>query len=303
MKIFGVSKLVNEWDVPDFYLNSRTPQKFTGKERDAETGLDYFGFRYLSSAQGRWTSPDPALLSVNTSNPQSLNRYAYVLNNPLLYFDPNGLWELTFLYTEDKKNPGKYIVQFQATWEKGDDGASLAKQLHLKGKEAEEFAASVDGATNVVLDSQEGEVGRVYRDIEKRFADKLSGTPNLGDCSKNAAEIFWDHSFVAQNGTGNIDIELDRRLATSVSWENASVGNLVRYADKRNDPKHFGNLIFFKKDGTPQVFSKMGTEPSIYYIGNPYSIQGERREGVDYGTIRGMTRKDESEDKSGVYKQ
>jgi RHS repeat-associated protein len=35
------------------------PVKFTGKERDAETGLDYFGARYHSSAQGRFTSPDP----------------------------------------------------------------------------------------------------------------------------------------------------------------------------------------------------------------------------------------------------
>lgn len=33
-------------------------QKFTGKERDAETGLDYFQTRYMSSAQGRFTSPD-----------------------------------------------------------------------------------------------------------------------------------------------------------------------------------------------------------------------------------------------------
>jgi RHS repeat-associated protein len=36
--------------------------RFTGKERDAETGLDYFGARYLSSAQGRFTSPDEPLL-------------------------------------------------------------------------------------------------------------------------------------------------------------------------------------------------------------------------------------------------
>jgi RHS repeat-associated protein len=35
------------------------PRRFySGKERDAETGLDYFGARYLSSAQGRWTTPD-----------------------------------------------------------------------------------------------------------------------------------------------------------------------------------------------------------------------------------------------------
>jgi RHS repeat-associated protein len=40
-------------------------QKFTGKERDTETGLDYFGARYMSSAQGRFTSPDPSNLSVD----------------------------------------------------------------------------------------------------------------------------------------------------------------------------------------------------------------------------------------------
>ena len=33
--------------------------RFTGRERDAETGLDYFGARYMSAAQGRFTSPDP----------------------------------------------------------------------------------------------------------------------------------------------------------------------------------------------------------------------------------------------------
>jgi len=49
--------------------------------------------RVLSSIQGRWMQPDPAGLgAVNPSNPQSWNRYAYVLNNPLSYKDPTGLW-------------------------------------------------------------------------------------------------------------------------------------------------------------------------------------------------------------------
>jgi RHS repeat-associated protein len=66
--------------------------RFTGKERDAETGLDFSQARYLSSAQGRFTSPDPAgLLAAKPGNPQSWNLYAYVLNNPLIYIDPTGL--------------------------------------------------------------------------------------------------------------------------------------------------------------------------------------------------------------------
>jgi RHS repeat-associated protein len=67
--------------------------KFTGKVRDYESGLglDYFGARYLSSAQGRFTSPDPMMASAHASDPQSWNRYAYARNNPLKYVDPDGL--------------------------------------------------------------------------------------------------------------------------------------------------------------------------------------------------------------------
>jgi RHS repeat-associated protein len=63
---------------------------FAGKERDAETGLDYFGYRYFSGAQGRWTSPDEPFADKHPEDPQSWNMYAYVRNNPLAHIDPNG---------------------------------------------------------------------------------------------------------------------------------------------------------------------------------------------------------------------
>ncbi len=65
-------------------------QKFTGKERDVESGLDYFGARYYGSALGRFTSPDPDNAGSDPSNPQSWNAYSYVLNSPLSNTDPNG---------------------------------------------------------------------------------------------------------------------------------------------------------------------------------------------------------------------
>ena len=66
--------------------------KFTGKERDTESGLDYFGARYLGSNMGRWMSPDPSGIGyADAENPQSLNLYAYVNNNPLSFVDPNGM--------------------------------------------------------------------------------------------------------------------------------------------------------------------------------------------------------------------
>jgi RHS repeat-associated protein len=64
-------------------------RKFTGKERDAESGLDNFGARYDSSSLGRFMSPDP--LAGHTEDPQTLNRYVYVRNNPLNLTDPTGL--------------------------------------------------------------------------------------------------------------------------------------------------------------------------------------------------------------------
>lgn len=67
-------------------------QRFTSKERDSETGLDYFGARYFASVQGRFASSDPLLSSGTIYDPQSWNRYAYTLNNPLKYIDPFGLY-------------------------------------------------------------------------------------------------------------------------------------------------------------------------------------------------------------------
>jgi RHS repeat-associated protein len=69
--------------------------KFTGKERDQESGLDYFGARYYGSSMGRWMSPDWSSIPVGVpyaslSDPQSLNLYAYVGNNPLSHRDGDG---------------------------------------------------------------------------------------------------------------------------------------------------------------------------------------------------------------------
>ncbi len=63
--------------------------RFTGKERDDATGLDYFGARYYAANLGRWLSPDPP--QVHEPEPEIPDgAYAYVANNPLIYRDPDG---------------------------------------------------------------------------------------------------------------------------------------------------------------------------------------------------------------------
>src|SRR5262245_20804415 len=75
------------------YGADSTRQKFTGKERDNETSLDYFLTRYYSSTQGRFTSPDVPFADQSEEDPQSWNLYVYVGNNPLTYTDPFGMWK------------------------------------------------------------------------------------------------------------------------------------------------------------------------------------------------------------------
>lgn len=99
--------------------------KFTGYERDSETGLDYAVNRYYNSRIGRFMSADPSgLASASPNNPQSLHRYAYVLNNPLIGIDPFGL-ECAFMSAD-----GSSVEEVDPTDENdhssGTDSASCA---------------------------------------------------------------------------------------------------------------------------------------------------------------------------------
>ena len=62
-----------------------------GVRNRCQTGLDYFGARYMSAPLGRFISPDPENAGASTDDPQSWNAYAYARNNPLMYTDPDGM--------------------------------------------------------------------------------------------------------------------------------------------------------------------------------------------------------------------
>jgi RHS repeat-associated protein len=82
--------------VPGYSTNSQADgqrRQFGSKERDTETGLDWFSpGRYFSSSQGRFTTVDPLMSSGTIYDPQTWNRYSYTINNPLKYTDPFGLF-------------------------------------------------------------------------------------------------------------------------------------------------------------------------------------------------------------------
>jgi RHS repeat-associated protein len=95
--------------------------RYTGKERDSESGNDYFGARYYASKMGRFMSGDPVIITpLRLADPQRLNLYSYGRNNPLSYIDPRG---------ED-------ITMVNDT----DNGRELARQKMTKGMTEAEAA-------------------------------------------------------------------------------------------------------------------------------------------------------------------
>jgi RHS repeat-associated protein len=105
------------------YVTDSVRQKFTQKERDNETGLDYFGARYYASTQGRFTSPDEPLIGQDEPNPQTWNLYSYTSNNPLSRIDEDGRrwfyrktdggWEVQWVNPNDD---GTYTSPSGAGW-------------------------------------------------------------------------------------------------------------------------------------------------------------------------------------------
>ncbi len=90
-------------------------QKFTGYQKDSETQLDFAEARMYENRFGRFTAVDPLLASGRSANPQTFNRYAYVINSPLSLTDPTGLdpwWRGNCSngrceYKESKESPGE----------------------------------------------------------------------------------------------------------------------------------------------------------------------------------------------------
>jgi RHS repeat-associated protein len=123
------------------YIGDSVRQKFGSKERDDETGLNFFGARYFSSVQGRFTSADPIFFQKKMiTDPQRFNLYSYVRNNPLKYIDPRGE-EIELI--GDEKQRG-VILQ------------ALKKALGDAGSYIEEKAVTKDGKTRYIVGIQSG---------------------------------------------------------------------------------------------------------------------------------------------------
>jgi RHS repeat-associated protein len=197
-----------------------TGSRCSGKERDAESGLDYFGARYYSGAQGRFTSPDEfkggvvdpftggqveppgPLPYADVNNPQSLNKYVYVLNNPLRYTDPDGhdivyrkgvapptdSEELRVLQSIDEQNGPKDVIVLSGYRDPERNAAAggardswhvkgMAADITVPGQTPEQTAAqSVKaGAEGVSTYDKSKGTPRVHVDVRQKEWNGING--------------------------------------------------------------------------------------------------------------------------------
>lgn len=188
----------------------RTPSTlFTGKERDAETGLDYFGARYLSSAQGRFVSPDPKLLSDrHITDPRKWNRYAYVLNSPLMLIDPNGLEEKYKSKVLNVLSDASQIVGFRL-----GVGPGVKEKITIGGQGAEVGVAAMANIKTPLLNPIMASISGTAEVGFKVQLGHLAGKAQL----KGEATVIKD-------GVLSLGVENKSGLSAGLSGSGSKVG-------------------------------------------------------------------------------
>jgi RHS repeat-associated protein len=283
------------------YHTGNVKQKFTTYEREAESGLDYAQHRYYAAAAGRFTTPDPTLLSVSAFNPQTWNRYAYVTNSPLVYADPLGLWRVGYIWTFEKNKDGTdntdkvKSVQVFLIAEEGDNADTLASALNISKDEAQKIYGRMDEEGKIRGKDIGGKIGTVFGSVEKHLKDWIGDVIKYGhgerantarkqDCSSASADICLGQSI---QGTITVDAELLKGAASPLDSEKElQTGDLVRYAKNGPAAEHFAVFMFFDRQGVPWVFSKSGKEGPYEF--DPAPKIGERYGYGDIKPVRGL---------------
>ncbi len=203
-------------------------QRYTGAERDDETGLDFMQARYYGSSMGRFTSPDPLLSSGELHDPQTWNRYAYALNNPLLYTDPLGL----FVYAKNVSDEQK--KQFEAALKQGQD--NLKKVEAKYGKDSDQYTKAAKalnsygdpGKDNGVVVSFDRKEGGGYTEATKDAKGKVVGINvqfNAKELESNSFQALVGHEgshvdyFQTEKGFNRYDFEFRGHYVQSVLGE------------------------------------------------------------------------------------
>jgi RHS repeat-associated protein len=175
------------------------PRKFTGKERDQETGLDYFGARYYGSQIGRFTRVDPVYTwRENLADPQRWSRYAYARNNPLRYVDPDGKIPLDTIWDLGNVIYDIYTGVKTGNWsDLGVDLAAAAIPYVPAGAAKLRHLGKLDDVADLVKSADHAAEASGFVSRERRLAE-------LAENAKvSSADRGWIKSEMHQVETGN----------------------------------------------------------------------------------------------------
>lgn len=264
-------------------------RKFTSYERDGETGLDFARARYYASGQGRFTSPDPFGGSMVATDPQSLNRYAYVGNNPLTFADPSGLARQAAMRMERALTAGAeggrvepdytaegyadYLARLEQTYAAITQADAINEMLAEGTIDSETAAemASNNPLLRVVLSPPPQRVGPVVEFKRETFDKCLYDMFKV----KVAPSDGRTRTFSSTRSGGEITVysEASYRFETiktdMTSKTKAGLGNALGLTDS-SDPNH--NYVASDYAGSKGVSDVAVMAAHIHEIGNSLNV-------------------------------
>jgi RHS repeat-associated protein len=251
---------------------SAHPSISTGKERDAESGNDYFGARYYSSTMGRFLSPDWSAKAepvpyAKLDDPQTLNLYAYVRNNPLDKTDQDGhdFWDKVLNKMQGKGWVDTARPQLQA---KDASPKVPSSSLHtdMKGHTTTFKSTDIYGKTTTKAIETRNDIDHSK---SKPDADRLYSTENIvGVSNRHAGDKAYGPAgaFIDTGDPRGADIHgggsgLHNPFADYQGWvpttgctrgQNADVISLGQtITNSQHDPAESG-IIPYSRNNNPQ---------------------------------------------------
>lgn len=231
--------------------------KFTGYERDPESGLDYASARHYSSVLGRFTSPDPIIGALE--NPQSWNRYSYVLNNPINNTDSSGLCPDGSGNDDGLPCPGDFgesDLTFNGIGLDGSTCFGCASNDQLSFWTNADFNSGTPPSQGVV-DSFFNTIGNYIEDATQTFLRTLGLVPGLGTVTNGMSAGIslarGNYGDAALDGLGMIPFESDAAAGIRLTDETVTIyhGTTTNAASKilRNGFRAGGDgAVFFGED-------------------------------------------------------
>jgi RHS repeat-associated protein len=208
--------------------------KFSGKERDLETGYGYFGARYYSSELGIWISTDPMAGKYPSSTP-----YAYCRNNPIMLVDPNGM--------DDEFSQTKYVNQKGELLHETNDG--LKDIVVIDNSKVKSFEKKLNELYQTDklndADANRQELHSMGTQLENVKDEILTGTPSLDVGIKRGYDEGYNDkkpSFLERTQRFLFGIEEENAKINSAHVIGKTAGNIDREKGNINKLDPYSSL-------------------------------------------------------------